>query len=311
MKLRKIIVPVFVILIGFTACKKDDANDVEITPPRDRGEQQIADDVAIVDYLESHYYNASFFEGNTNPKISDIIITNSASSGSALLMDAVETKTTVYANISYKYYILKLNQGGGTGSPSFADDIRVVYEGFLADGTVFDDNAIVPSNFDLITDVAVSGWRRVFPEFNVAENFVENNDGTTDYVNSGVGIMFLPSGLSYFSTSPSSKVPAYSPLFFKFELLDYSENDHDNDGIPSYLEDVNGDGNFTIEDPEDKTITHDDTDGDGTPNAFDADDDGDGVPTIREDIDKDGDPTNDIGKNGIAKYLDPEETEAN
>ena len=29
------------------------------------------------------------------------------------------------------------------------------------------------------------------------------------------------------------------------------------------------------------------------------------------DIDGDGDPTNDIGVNGIPKYLDPEETESN
>jgi hypothetical protein len=311
MKLRKIALPVLSILIGFAACKKDDDNDVAVTPPRDRGEQQIEDKAAIDNYLETHYFNASAFEGNANPKINDLVISESPSTGSALLMGAVETKTTIFAGVTYEYHILRLNQGGGTGSPQFADDVRVVYEGFLANGTVFDDNAIVPSDFDLITEVAVSGWRRVLPEFNVSESFIENNDGTTDYINSGVGVMFLPSGLAYFSSSPSSSVPAYSPLFFKFELLGYSENDHDNDGIPSYLEDVNGDGYFTVENPDDKTQTHDDTDGDGTPNAFDDDDDNDGVPTIREDINKDGDPTNDIGKNNIPKYLDPQETEAN
>jgi hypothetical protein len=58
--------------------------------------------------------------------------------------------------------------------------------------------------------------------------------------------------------------------------------DHDGDGIPSYLEDINGDGEFSIADVDDDTVTHDDVDGDFIPNYFDTDDDGDGVSTFNE-----------------------------
>ena len=84
--------------------------------------------------------------------------------------------------------------------------------------------------------------------------------------------------------------------------------------MPSYLEDLpneNGvrDGEFTVNFDDLTDEYDDDTDGDGNPNYFDSDDDGDGIPTTNEDLNEDGDPTNDIGKNGIPNYLDPEETD--
>ena len=44
--------------------------------------------------------------------------------------------------------------------------------------------------------------------------------------------------------------------------------------MPSYLEDLDGDGEFTL--------VSDDTDGDGIPNYVDTDDDGDGILTSNE-----------------------------
>ena len=104
---------------------------------------------------------------------------------------------------------------------------------------------------------------------------------------------------------------SYSPLIFQIELFATSLNDHDSDGVPSYLEDLNGDGFFTIDVDEITDTTDDDTDDNNILDYVDIDDDGDGVPTINEDIDGDGDPTNDIGANGIPKYLDKDETESN
>ncbi len=275
MRIRKVTLYILCLTFGFLSCKKDN-NTTEVTPPRDRGEQQIIDNDSIVGYLETHYYNSGDFVSNPDPSIDDLVITElsdgeTVPDGSTLLMDAVEKKSVVYAETDYDFYILKLNQGGGD-SPTFADDIRVLYEGFTLDDNVFDSNTIIPYYADLITQVVVEGWRRVFPEFNTAESFVENEDGTLDYMNKGLGVMFLPSGLAYFS-SPGPSFPAYSPLIFKFELLQMYQNDHDGDGIPSYLEDLNGDGEFTLDD---------DTDGDNIPNYADNNDDGDGVLTKDE-----------------------------
>jgi hypothetical protein len=57
----------------------------------------------------------------------------------------------------------------------------------------------------------------------------------------GAGVMFIPSGLAYYSTG-SGSIPTYVPLIFKFKLFAISRLDQDGDGIPSYLEDLNGDG---------------------------------------------------------------------
>ena len=52
------------------------------------------------------------------------------------------------------------------------------------------------------------------------------------------------------------------------------QNDHDGDGVPSYLEDLDGDGEFTF--------TGDNTDADNLPDFADNDDDNDGILTANE-----------------------------
>jgi len=72
--------------------------------------------------------------------------------------------------------------------------------------------------------------------------------------------------------------------------------DHDNDGILSINEDIDGDG-----DP-----FYDDTDNDDLWNMYDADDDGDGTLTINE-LDKNNDQIiDDTDNDGIPDYLDPD-----
>ncbi|MBP0903962.1 FKBP-type peptidyl-prolyl cis-trans isomerase [Mariniflexile gromovii] len=318
MNLRKVSLYLICLTIGVLACKKDDEPDPVLIEIRDRTVQQEEDIISLNTYLNTHYYNSEEIESlGTNVSISDIVITKLLENQTAadipvghtllkngdVLAPKLEKKSVKYADTDYEYYVLRLNQGGGSKSPKFADDIRVNYEGFTLDDAVF-DYSVNPTDFDLITEVVLEGWRHVFPEFNTAESFVENGDGTVSFLNKGLGIMFLPSGLAYFS-SATTAIPAYSPLIFKFELLQTSENDHDGDGIPSYLEDLNGDGQFNINYEDLSDTTDDDTDGDGNPDFLDTDDDGDGISTINEDINKDGDPTNDDSNgNGIPNYLD-------
>lgn len=286
MKKGKIALSILCLLVGFLSCNKDDDGDpfTEI-PLRDRTEQQVKDKDSLVKYLNNHYYNASAFDGNPDPSIKDLIITELPSDGvvpdpdnNRLLMDDVVLKSVTFAGALYEFYILNLNPNAGGKSPTFADKVRVNYEGFTLDNNVF-DSTVNPVDFDLLA--LVPGWRKVMPFFKAAETFMSLNDGTVDYTNHGAGVMFLPSGLGYFGT-PTTGIPAYSSIVFKFDLFQISVNDHDNDGLPSYYEDLNGDGEFTIADSEDDTITHDDTDGDSTPNYFDLDDDGDGVSTLDE-----------------------------
>ena len=210
---------------------------------------------------------------NPTPTIDDIVITELASgeslpTGHTMLIDAVETHNTVLLDVDYEYYILRLNQGGGEDRPNFPDNVRVNYQGTLLDGTLFDSsvNSVVLDMSQL-----VPGWGRVISQFNVAENYTLNPDGTVSFSDPGFGVMFLPSGLGYYSGGAASITP-YSNLLFKFEVYQTEVIDHDDDGIPSWVEDVD----------EDIDLSNDDTDDNGLADFIDVDDDGDGVLTIDE-----------------------------
>jgi len=310
----------FVLLASlvFYACPNDDDN-ITVVPEADRTEQQAIDGPLLIEYLENHYYNSDELAGLSNPSMNDIVVTElgdgeTVPAGHTLLMDAVVTGNVNYQDADYVYYYLNVNQGGGN-SYQFTDDLRLNYSGNTLEELVFDSSAS-PVVFDLTG--TIPGWTIIAPNFNTAGSFELNPDGTVSYEDAGVGMMFLPSGLAYFSASPPG-LTSYENLIFRFEIFQSEENDHDLDGVPSYLEDIDGNG-FVIDE-------EDDTDDDNIADFLDQDDDGDGVLTINEDLepdtdlevdsDGDGDPTNDIGDgdptnddtdgDGIPNYLDTDD----
>ena len=320
MKFNIYIFLIAILLLSFSCGDDDDDGIVEV-PEADRTEQQVIDNDSLIIYFQTHYVNQTLLTNNSNISFPEIVINELPENGelpnpneNSLLIDLVETHTTTYLDVEYEYYIIKINQGGSENSPNFSDKVRVAYEGTLTDDTLFDSSS-TPVDFDLTSTIA--GWGRVLPEYNNAEDFVVNLDGTVTYNNPGIGIMFLPSGLGYFSAAAGS-VPVYSNLIFKFKLYQSEFNDHDFDNVPSHLEDINGDYD----------LTNDDTDDDSYSNFVDSDDDNDGTLTVDEDLepdtdltvdrDGDGDPTNDIGDgdptnddtdgDGIPNYLDPDDT---
>ncbi len=320
MKYKPYILLITILLLGFSCGDDDDDGIIEV-PEADRTEQQVIDNDSLVSYLQSHYVDASLLSNNPTISFTEININQLPDDGelpnpnqNSLLIDIVETLTTTYFDVEYEYYILKINQGGSENSPNFSDKVRVSYEGTLMDDTVFDSSS-TPVDFDLTSTIA--GWGRVLPEFNLAEDFIINSDGTVTYNNPGIGIMFLPSGLGYYSAAAGS-VPVYSNLIFKFKVFQSELNDHDFDNVPSHLEDINGDYDLTNDNSDDDTFA----------DFVDSDDDNDGTLTIDEDLepdsdltvdrDGDGDPTNDIGDgdptnddtdgDGIPNYLDPDDT---
>ncbi|WP_040279915.1 FKBP-type peptidyl-prolyl cis-trans isomerase [Psychroserpens damuponensis] len=307
MNSKYITIFIVIMVATFAACTPDDT-DVVIVPARDRGEQQIVDSDSLIEYLQTHYYNKSFFsDSSMNYTKDDIIISDSATDSEGnpneLLVNDVVMYTATFQSQDYEYYVLDLNpalfEGDGGPKPNFSDDVSISYTGFAQDGDVF-DSTVNPTTLDL-TQV-IPGWRDVLQDFKTAENGPTiNEDGTISYDNYGLGVMFLPSGLAYFNAPPPS-IPTYANLVFKFELYASNPNDHDNDGVFTHLEDLDVNEN----------ITDDDTDGDEIPNYLDIDDDNDGVLTINEDLDNDGDPTNDDSNNdGIPNYLDENSTASN
>ncbi|MCK0109114.1 hypothetical protein MWU58_07410 [Flavobacteriaceae bacterium S0825] len=275
MKFRYYLLALLSLSLMFNACNKSEDDDpTEPTNVVDRGEQQIIDNDSLIGYFQTHYFNSGYFVNNPNASMHDLIITKleegeTVPDDHVLLIDSLDhmRRTTVFSETDYEYYVLKLNQGPGD-TPNFSDTVRLNYSGNLLDESVF-DNSINPVDFDLTG--LIRGWALAIPEFSTSESFVENGDGTVSYYNPGIGAMFLPSGLAYFS-GVSPGIPIYSPLVFKFELYQTRVNDHDGDGVPSYLEDIDGDLN----------VTNDDTNANTVADYNDPDDDGDGVATFNE-----------------------------
>lgn len=295
---QKIVFFLILVSVAFTSCKKDDDGRPQPIPERDRAAEAIVAKAEIEEFLQSHFYNYEDFEnppaGFDYKIVFDSLVGENANK--IPLIDQVSSKQVfdrVETDVVYTLYYLNVIQGEGE-SPVFADEVLVTYKGQFLNLNTFDASDS-PIKFDL--PFVVAGFQEGLVEFNAATSFLENPDGTLSFDGFGVGAVFMPSGIAYWLNSPSG-IPVYSQLIFSFKLLDRtSEIDHDNDGIPSFMEDLNNNG----------YLGDDDTDGDGIPNFLDTDDDGDGVLT-RDEIIINEDGTIeflDSNGNGTPDYLDP------
>lgn len=311
MPIRKVLLGMTVLLFIFS-CGDDDGVDFDLIPPRLLSEQVTEDATALQEYLQTHFYNYEEFENppadfDFEVRLDTIAGTNS---DKRPLIDDVESITINVSSedfelednetVPHTLYYLIARQGEGT-APTAADSTYIKYEGTLLNGSLFDATADYTWQY---LPFFLRGYGQAMTKFNVGDAIVENPDGTTEITNAGVGAIFLPSGLAYFNGSPSG-IPAYSPLIFKVSAgLYIPETDYDGDGIPSFMEDLNGDGD----------VTNDNTDVEreealrspAFPNHIDPDDDEDGILTRDEIvIDEQGNITfPDDDNDGIPNYLD-------
>ncbi len=306
-------------LLSLFSCKEDE--ETQTFTARPLSEQAPVDDAALVDFLTKHYYNEEKFVNSASyPGFNydiefflDETIDGEDADGSGsiesnqiadgytrtALIDLVETKVITISGVDHNLYILRAKQGfegdmsQAAMQPKFCDSAFVAYKGLNLDKEIF-DGAVNPIWFDNLANT-VRGFSESVSEFNASKDFVDNGDGTFTYEDFGVGAVFMPSGLGYYAV-PRPGLYAYSPLIFTFKLMKAVEDsDHDNDGVPTYMEDLNGN----------RKLNDDNTDGDQLPNYLDANDDNDPVMTIDEDINEDGDPTNDdTDGDGTPNYLD-------
>jgi hypothetical protein len=313
----KILSALFLGVILFYSCERD--NNATVEPPRDFGEQYATDLSAIETYLKTHSVAVTTIDGQLDVVITPIPTGNPTNLvsiwdnteiplQSKLVKSDVRTSNAVDAtlidNTEYKLYYLTLNQGGGA-MPKSVDSTFVSYRGWRLDNTEFDRNTnglwftYPPVSSAESSAVVIPGFRQILTNLNASTALITNPDGTFSFENSGVAVVFIPSGLGYFSGARTG-IPAYSPLVFTVRLHRVRERDHDRDGILTKFEDLNNDNN----------PWNDDTDGDNSPDFIDIDDDGDRVQTLLEIQDEDGNrfpfnliPTCPGGT--IKRHLDP------
>ena len=312
MRLPRIVV--LLMLLVFTwSCKKDDDNSIEVVPPRPPAEVKTENDAEIQAFLKTHFYN---YEEFANPpadfdfriKIDTLAGDNADKTPliDQVEMDKVSVPTKFLGldeegSTDQILYYLIARQGVG-GSPTVADSTFLKYEGSLLNGKLFD---AIPTYSWQHLGSTIRGYSQGLTHFKVGSEIVVNPDGTTDISDAGIGFIIIPSALGYYDVARPN-IPAYSNIMFKMDVgLYVKDTDYDGDGIPSILEDLNGNGylNDDNTDFEDENKTYPYT---LTPNFMDRDDDGDGVLTRDEiEIDSEGNITfPDRDGDGIPDYLD-------
>ena len=306
--------------LAMVSCNSDDDNGgPEAIPPSLLSEVAPEDDETIREFLNTHFYNYEDFdtppEGFDNKIIIDTIAGENAGK-EPMMESAVPITFNVSSshlglsageeNIDHTLYYIEVRQGEGN-SPAYPDSTLVKYQGSLLNGTTFDENQDFTWND--YRNIAVRGYADGIAQMRAgtSDQIVVNEDGTYQINNSGMGIIIIPSGMAYFNRSPSTLISPYSILMFKIELGLYKENtDHDNDGIPSVEEDLNGNGFLG----DDNTNAEEEPLGaTPRPNYQDPDDDGDGISTRNEISDDNGNiitPYPDADGDGVPDYLDPD-----
>lgn len=298
MKIQNLVL-IFILFI-IVSCSSDDDEGPQVVT-RDVEEVKVENMEQIETFLRTHYYELE--ENPQNPNFQNIVYKeigeNDTDKEPVMESEFLKSKTVTQLETEYTLYYLQIREGAeSVRKPTFADSVLVTYKGFsLTEQNVFDSSPN-PIWFDLRNNIV--GFYEVMDEFRGSTGVVENTDGTVSFDdNFGFGSVFIPSGIAYFSAPPpGSRIAVYEPIIFNIQLYKSEETDHDGDGVPSWMEDVNGD----------RRLRNDDTDGDRIPNFGDSDDDGDGVPT-REEVEFDGEgnlilPLPDSNGNGTPDYLD-------
>tara|TARA_R110002049_G_scaffold183679_5_gene351652 strand:- start:1737 stop:2543 length:807 start_codon:yes stop_codon:yes gene_type:complete len=246
-KIKNIFLLLTLAVVVIYSCDDDDNGFVNPFADVNYEELAISDNDSIVKFLKNNYYD------ETLDSVKVLV------SGKTSLFD--DTKLESYKvtdnDIEQTLYVYTIRQGEpnpAKGNPTVMDSVYVKYSGQAFFGT-----ELFSSNFDknetgvwFTLNSVVKGWTQSFTKFKGGELQKDSSGGTLNgpitYLNTGKGILFIPSGLGY----PSSNVGNFSSslvdtnLMFYIELLDIVEDtDHDNDGVASINEDADGDGDPT------------------------------------------------------------------
>tara|TARA_B100002019_G_scaffold75829_1_gene65473 strand:+ start:419 stop:1315 length:897 start_codon:yes stop_codon:yes gene_type:complete len=289
----------FLFVLAFTFIQCDDTTRSVIPPPRDYEEQRTADNDSIISFLQNHYYNYEEYANAASGERVEFTIDSLVNSPGKrpMIDDVVEHEVQVKDQdgnfITHTMYVIPNVRQGIGDSPTIADEVYITYKGMFLDGYSFDkkDQQIWFSGLS-----TVQGFYELYPFIKRGTWEVDPATGLVSYDGFGTAVAIMPSALGYYGSQSSPGGRLYAPLIFAVDLYTFATADHDEDSVPTIVEDIDGNHHFTDD--------ADDTDGDGIPNYLDNDDDGDGILTIDEyDVDADGNADDSDG-DGTPDYLD-------
>jgi FKBP-type peptidyl-prolyl cis-trans isomerase FkpA len=247
-KIKNIFLLLLLGVVVMYSCSED--NNAFANPFLDVNHEELAlrDNDSIVKFLKNNYYDVSL------DSIKTLV------DGEIALFDdtsKLKTISVIDNDIEHTLYVYVIEEGQPApvkGNPTVMDSVYVKYS-----GRAFFNAQLQTSNFEInntgiwftLSNV-IKGWKHGFTKLLGGELKKEANgdtfNGPITYLNTGKGFLVIPSGLAYTSSNANNYSNTFvdTNLVFFVELLDIVEDtDHDNDGVPSILEDANGDGDPT------------------------------------------------------------------
>jgi FKBP-type peptidyl-prolyl cis-trans isomerase FkpA len=247
-KIKNIFLLLLLGVVVMYSCSED--NNAFANPFLDVNHEELAlrDNDSIVKFLKNNYYDVSL------DSIKTLV------DGEIALFDdtsKLKTMSVIDNDIEHTLYVYVIEEGQPApvkGNPTVMDSVYVKYS-----GRAFFNAQLQTSNFEInntgiwftLSNV-IKGWKHGFTKLLGGELKKEANgdtfNGPITYLNTGKGFLVIPSGLAYTSSNANNYSNTFvdTNLVFFVELLDIVEDtDHDNDGVPSILEDANGDGDPT------------------------------------------------------------------
>jgi hypothetical protein len=247
-KIKNIFLILLFGVIALLSC--EDNNRGFVNPYADLNYEELAvsDHDSIVKFLKNNYYDVSL------DSIKTLVDGKIAMFEETDKLDSITVTQNDIDQILYVYIVEKGQTTPKKKNPTVMDSVYVKYS-----GRAFQTSNLEPEDFEknengvwFTLNNVIKGWSHGFTLLKGGELKKEANgdpfNGPITFLNTGKGILFLPSGLAY----PSSNTNNFNNrlintnLMFTVELLDLVEDtDHDNDGVPSIEEDANGDGDPT------------------------------------------------------------------
>ncbi|HLW14684.1 MAG TPA: hypothetical protein VKX30_04215 [Flavobacteriaceae bacterium] len=231
--MKKVILALFAVSVLVISCKKDDDNKDESLKPRDRGEEAIAAQNQIEEYLTNYAYNYEDFESPVEGFDYRVVIDSILPGSDKIpLIEQVEYKMVedpYEPEVKYKLYYLKVAQGEGKPVDG-AEAAHITYEvwNLETNELLEQTNSSEPKAFVIDNKSTNAGLKEALKEFNASDGFIENEDGTISYQDYGIGAVFVPSGLAFFNNPPlSTPIGYYNQLIYTFHVIGVSEKDED------------------------------------------------------------------------------------
>lgn len=229
--MKKTILALFAIAVLSISCSKDD--NLKVEPPRDRGKEAIAAQNEIEEFLSNHAYNYEDFENPSEDFDYRVVIDSLvAGSGKIPLIEQVDFKMVedpYEPQVEYKLYYLKVAQGEGAAVAD-AEVAYITYEAWrLSNNELLErTSSSQPQPINLENKSSNVGLKEALKEFNAADGFIENEDGTVSYEGFGIGAVFSPSGLAFYNNPPLNvPIGYYNQIIYTFQVKGVSKNEEE------------------------------------------------------------------------------------